>query len=121
MEVITNPTIESTDPRVRLPKAEQLTGREHNPTHRQLIGLKICRARPCPPEQDPVFSITSPSHQEVYTGLLASSGRQRADRRSKKKHCLIAAKTKTYYRKLIKMKKQKVMSQMKGQDKIPEK
>ena len=31
------------------------------------------------------------------------------------------AKTKPHYRKLISMKKQKVMSQMKGQDKTPEK
>ena len=31
------------------------------------------------------------------------------------------AKTKPYYRKLITMKKQKVKSQKKGQDKIPEK
>ena len=30
-------------------------------------------------------------------------------------------KQKSYYRKLIMMKKQKLMSQMKGQDKIPEK
>ena len=46
---------------------------------------------------------------------------QRAYRRSKKKHSLTEAKTKPYYRKLITMKKHKVMSQMKGQDKTPEK
>jgi len=51
---------------------------------------------------------------------LLSLSHQRADRRSKK-HSPTAAKTKSYYRKLIMMKKQKVMSQMKGQDKTPEK
>ena len=45
---------------------------------------------------------------------------QRADRRSKK-HSLTAAKTKTILQKLDRMKKQKVMSQMKAQDKTLEK
>jgi len=46
---------------------------------------------------------------------------QRADRRSKKKHNLTMTKTKPQSRKLISMKKQKFMSQMKRQDKTPEK
>ena len=40
-----------------------------------------------------------------------------ADRRSKKNYNT----TKPHYRKLIRMKKQKVTSQMKGQDQTPEK
>ena len=62
--------------------------------------------------------------QSLPSGSLhkpLSLSHQRADRRSKKKHSPTAAKTKSYYRKLIMMKKQKVMSQMKGQDKTPEK
>ena len=31
--------------------------------------------RPCPPEEDPVFPITSSSHQEPYTSLLVSSNK----------------------------------------------
>ena len=50
------------------------------------------RARPCPPEQDPVFPTTSPSHQEAYTSL--SLLHQRADRRSKK-HRTTVTETKT--------------------------
>ena len=32
---------EPLDPRAGSPQAKQLTGREHNPTHQQIIGLKI--------------------------------------------------------------------------------
>ena len=72
-----------------------------------------------PKEQDPVFPINSPSHQEAYTGLLALAiRRQTEEARSTVSQQL---KQKPSYRKLIMMKKQKVMSQMKGQDKIPEK
>ena len=39
----------------------------------EISGLKFYWARPCPPEQDPVFPTTSPSHQEAYTSLLTSS------------------------------------------------
>ena len=71
--------------------------------------------RPCPPQQDPVFPITSPSNQEAYTRFLASSivGQTEAARSS-----LTATKTKTYFRKLITMRKQKVMFQVKGRDKV---
>ena len=31
--------------------------------------IKALPRRPCPPEQDPVFSTASPSHQEAYTSL----------------------------------------------------
>ena len=65
------------------------------------------------------LSFSSPSHQEAYIILLASPIRgQTEEARSTVSQQLIQ---KTYYRKLIMMKKQKVMSQMKGQDKVPEK
>ena len=88
---------------------------ECDPTHKEIIRLKFYWARPCPPNKDWVFSITSPSHQEAYTSLLASPiwGQTEA-RRSTVPQLL---EQKPYYRKLITMKKKKVMSQMKGQDK----
>ena len=36
-------------------------------------------AEPYPPEQDPVFPTSSPSHQEAYTSILASSIRRQAE------------------------------------------
>ena len=69
------------DPRAMSPQAIQLPGRESSPTHLQIIGLKLYWARPCPPEQDPVFPITSPfSQQETYTSLLASSIRGQTEK-----------------------------------------
>ena len=72
------------DPRAMSPQAIQLPGRESSPTHLQIIGLKLYWARPCPPEQDPVFPIANPSHQEGYTSLLASAirGQTEESRRS---------------------------------------
>jgi len=66
------------------------------------------------------FPITSPSNQEAYTSVLASSIRGWTEdaKRSTVSQWL---KQKIYYRKLITMKKQKVMSQMKGKGKTPEK
>ena len=72
LEITIIPTIEPKDPRAGWPQAKKLRGREHNPTHQWIIGLKLYRARPCPPEQDPAFPTTSPSHEEAYTSLLAS-------------------------------------------------
>ena len=46
-----NPTIEPTDRRAKSPQAKQLPGRGCNPTHQQIIELKLYWARPCPPEQ----------------------------------------------------------------------
>ena len=79
-----------------------------------------------PPEQDPVFPTTSPFHQEDYTSLLAASIRGQASKKgcsirsSKKNHNPTEARTKLHYRKLIRMKKEKVTPQMKRQDKTPE-
>ena len=62
-----------------------------------------------PQEQDPVFPINSPSHQEAYTGLLALAiRRQTEEARSTVSQQL---KQKPSYRKLIMMKKLSVMSQ----------
>ena len=76
--------------------------------------IKALLARPCPPEQDPVLSIPSPSHQETYTSLWPSSiGGQTEEARQTRVPQL---EQKSHYRKLIMM-KNKVMSQMKGWDK----
>ena len=101
LEFAINPT---TDPRAGSPQAKQLPGRKCNPTHQQKIGLKLYWARPSTSEQDPVFPTTSPSHQEVLHKPLSHIC-QRADRRSKKRHSLTAAKTKTILQKVTTMKK----------------
>ena len=65
--------------------------------------------------QDQVIHTNSPSHQEAYTSLLASSIRGQTEEARTTVPQQI--KQKPRYRKL---KKQKVMPQMKGQDKTPE-
>ena len=40
--------------------SDQITGREHNPTIQQKIGLKIYWAWSCPSEQNPVSTLVSP-------------------------------------------------------------
>ena len=57
----------------------QTTGREHNPTHQQKIGLKIYGERPCPSEQDPVSPTVSLSYQEASIRLLSLSFRGQAE------------------------------------------
>ena len=66
-----------------------------------------------PTEQDTVFPTASPSHQEAYTNLLDSSTRGPTEdaRRTTIPQQL---EQKSHYRKLIRMKKQVVLSQMKG-------
>ena len=88
-----------TDPRAGSPQAKQLQGMECKPTHQQIIGLKLYWARPYPPEQDPVFPMPVPSIRKLTQALL-SLIHQRADRRSKKKHSLTAAKTTTILQKV---------------------
>ena len=72
-----------------------------------------------PPDQDPVFPITSPSHQKAYTSLLASSIREQT--KARRITFSQQLKQKPRYRKFIRMKNQKAMSQMKEQVKTPEK
>ena len=67
------------------------TRREHNPTHQQLIGLKLYWVRPR------FFHHQSLSSRSLHKTL--SLIHPRADRRSKKKHSLTAAKTKTILQK----------------------
>ena len=55
----------------------QVTGREHNPTQQQKIGLKIHWAWPRPSEQDPVSPSVRLSHQEASISLLFFSSRGR--------------------------------------------
>ena len=52
---------------------------------------------------------------------LLSLLHERAERKNEKNHSPTMAKTKPHYRKLIRMKKQKVRPQTMGQDKPPEK
>ena len=119
MEVAINLTMEPIDLKAGSLQAKKLSGWEHNPTHQHTIWLKLYWARPSSPEQDPVFPTIIPSHQEAYTSLLASSIRgQTEEARTTVPQWL---KQKPHYRKSISMLKQKVMSQMKGQDKTPEK
>ena len=54
----------------------QTTGREHNPTHQQKIGLKIDWAWPYPSEQYLDSHTASPSHQEASISLLSLSIRR---------------------------------------------
>ena len=66
----------------------------------------------------PVFPTTNPSLQQAYTSLLASSTRGQTEEARAK---ILQAERKPHHSKLIKMKRQRVMSQMKGQDKTSEK
>ena len=56
---------------------------------------------------------TDPSHQEAYRSLLGSSTRGQTEK-ARRTTIPQQLKQKPHYRKLIKMKKQRVMSQMKG-------
>ena len=80
--------------------------------------IKALLSKALPTGGRPSFS----HHQFLQSGSLhkpLTLFHQRADRRSKNHNPTTIIKP--LYRKLISMKKQKVMSQMKGQDKIPEK
>ena len=108
------------DPKTGPPQGKRPTEREHNPTHQWRIGLRFYWARPCPSQQDSVVPITSPSHQETYRGLLTSSTRGQTEE-ARKATIPQQLEPKPHHRKLTTMKKQKVLFQMKGQDKTPEK
>ena len=56
----------------------QATGREHNPTNQQNIGLKIYWTWPRPSEQEPIFPSVGLSHQKASISLILIH--QRADR-----------------------------------------
>ena len=120
LEVAINPTIDPVDRSACSPQAKQLSGRECNPTHQQIIGLKLYWAMICPPEQDPVFPTVSPCHRAPYPSLLASLIRGQTE---KAKRATIPQwlEQKPHYREIIRMKKQRVMSKTKGHYKTPEK
>ena len=65
--------MEPVDPSAGSPQAKNLPGREPNPTHQQIIGLKLYWARPCPPEQDSVFATTSPSPKKAESESASRS------------------------------------------------
>ena len=69
------------------------------------------------PEQDPVFPTASPSHLKARTRLILIH--QRADRRSKNYNAI--ASRNHNHRKQTKVKRSRIMSQVKEQDKLPEK
>ena len=82
LEVTFSPTREPIGFRTGPPQAKRLTGREQSLTHQQTIGLKIYWAWPCPPEQDLIFPIASPSQgtctRSLYKSHLhPSEGRQK--------------------------------------------
>ena len=82
--------------------------------------IKALLSKALYPRANPSF----PHHQSLPSEGLHKSLiflHQRTDRRSKRNHNLTVTKTKPHYRKLISTKKQKVASQMKGQDKNLEK
>ena len=89
-----HPTIEPVDSRAGLPKAKQLPGGEHSPHPSAGNRIKVLLSTACPPEQDPVFPTTSPSHQEAYKSLLASSIRGQTEE-GRRTTVPTTAKTKT--------------------------
>ena len=102
------------------PQAKKLPGRKG--IHQEITShpsgdnwIKALLSKALPTRLRPSFS-----HKKAYTSLLASSIRGQTEEESKK-HNLTAAKTKTILQKLDRMKKQKIMSQMKAQDKTLEK
>ena len=96
--------MEPGDPKAGSSQARQLTGREHSPTQQRIIGLKFDWAQPCPQEQDPVFPTDSPSHQ-----TLPPEGRQK---KQELQSCRLQKESHNP-RKLIEMKRQRIISQMK--------
>ena len=95
----------------------QLTGRGHNLIHRQLESSFTQRGPAHPSKTQ--FPRHHCSHQEAYTSLLGSSTRgQTKDTRTTSPRL---PERKPHPSKLIIMKRQRVMSQITGQDKTPEK
>ena len=75
-------------------------------------------AWPCPPEQDPVLPTASPSHQEAYTSLLSSFTRGQTE--EIRTTIPSASRTSiTIMESYSKRKKDRIMSQIKEQDKCP--
>ena len=107
------------------PQAKKLPGRKG--IHQEITShpsgdnwIKALLSKALPTRLRPSHPHCKSLPSGTYTSPLASSIRGQTEEESKK-HNLTAAKTKTILQKLDRMKKQKVMSQMKAQDKTPEK
>ena len=99
----------------------QTTTRDGVQTHTSADNcIKALLSKAPPTRARPSFSHASSSHQKAYTSLLASSIRGQTEE-ARKGTVSQRLKQTPYYRKLIIMKQQKVISQMKGQYKSPEK
>ena len=105
MEDAINSTREEEDPRTRSPQAKQLTRSEGNSTYQQIIRLKF-RVWTCPPEQVQFFLLI-----RKLTEASSTRGQTEVERRTTIPQM---TRIKQHYRKLIRMKKQRVMPQMKG-------
>ena len=89
----------------------KLIRRECSPTHQQIIEL---RAQPCLLEQTQFFPPSVPPIRKLAQALASSTrGQTEEARRTAIPQWL---EQKPYYRKLIRMKKQRVMSHMKQQN-----
>ena len=115
LEVAIKPTIEPVESRTRSFQAKQPTRREHSHTHQQTIRFKFYWTQPCPPEQEPVFQTTSLSHQQAYTSFFATSTRSQTEE-AWRTTILQPLEWKPHQGNLIKMERQRIMSQMKRQD-----
>ena len=103
--------VEPVDSRGGSHQAKQLTGREYSSTHQQISGLKLG-----PPEQDLVFPTASPFHQETCTSFLSSSTRGQTEETR-----TIIPQPPELVRSQKAVKRNRILSQMKGQDKFLEK
>ena len=106
-----NTNIELVDPSARSPQAKQLPGRECSSSQEKIIELKFYWTRPCPPRAKLTFPSPVPSIGNLHKPL--SLLHQRADD-ARRTTVLQLLKEKPFCGKLIRMKKQKVMFQMKG-------
>ena len=109
---------EPVDPRTGLPQA-QLPGRECNPTHQHIVGLKLYWVRPCPPEQDLAFTTLSLPSRSLEKSL--SLIHQRANRRSKENYNPTAARKKTTLQKVNKVEKAELYPRWKDNNIKPQK
>ena len=80
LEVTINWTIESIDLRAGSSQVKKLPGREGNPTHQQITGLKLYWSKAPAIRARPTMSIPSRSLQKPISLI-----HQRAERRSKMK------------------------------------
>ena len=116
LEVAINPTIEPVDP-MGWDTSGQTTNREGAQSHLSTANwIKDLLNKALPTRERPSF----PHHKSLSSGSLykpLSLIHQRTDRSKKNYNPTAWLEQKPHYRKLIRIKNQRVMSQMKGQDK----